>query len=44
MNEVLPERSDYARAILGLLLGDDDPFAVGLDRLALAQPVSGEGL
>ena len=38
--EASPERGNYAGAILGLLLGYDNPFSVGLDRLTLAQPVS----
>ena len=36
-----PERGDDAWPILGLLLGNDDPLAVGLDRDALAQPDCG---
>ena len=36
-----PEGGDDARSVLGLLLGDDDPLSVGLDRLALAQPDGG---
>ena len=36
-----PEGGDDARPVLGLLLGDDDPLSVGLDRLALAQPDGG---
>ena len=38
-----PERCDDAAAVVRLLLGDDDPLAVGLNWLTVAQPDGGRG-
>ncbi len=35
-----PQGGDQAEAVVALLLGDDDPLAVGNDRLTLEQPDS----